>query len=139
MSYEIACSRAKVFRGAVIYEGAQLSGCDGGKDPIALWQTVGLEDTTCPMSLATPIRDRFVTNNACTSQSPPQPPQPPPYLNPGGHICTNYAGCSAGHPLRWCVHQSGHTPAPLDGSGGLYGPGGSSWTPQDVWTWMTSF
>jgi hypothetical protein len=136
MSYEIACSRAKVFRGAVIYEGAQLSGCDGGKDPIALWQTVGLEDTTCPMSLATPIRDRFVTNNACTSQSPPQPP---PYLNPGGHICTNYAGCSAGHPLRWCVHQSGHTPAPLDGSGGLYGPGGSSWTPQDVWTWMTSF
>ena len=139
MSYEIACSRAKVFRGAVIYEGAQLSGCDGGKDPIALWQTVGLEDTTCPMKLATPIRDTFVANNGCTAQNPPQPPQPPPYLSSGGHVCTDYAGCSSGHPIRWCVHQSGHTPAPVDGNGGLYGPGSASWTPQDVWAWMTSF
>ena len=78
MSYEIACARAKVFRGAAIYEGAQLSGCDGGNDPIALWQMVGLTDTTCPMSLATPIRDRFVKNNGCTAQSPPQPPKAPP-------------------------------------------------------------
>ena len=39
MSYEIACARAKVFRAAVIYEGGQLSGCDGGNDPIALWQS----------------------------------------------------------------------------------------------------
>ena len=43
MSYELACARAKVFRGAAIYEGAQLSGCDGGNDPIALWQMVGLD------------------------------------------------------------------------------------------------
>jgi poly(3-hydroxybutyrate) depolymerase len=47
MSYELACARAKVFRAAAIYEGAQLSGCDGGNDPIALWQMVGLTDTTC--------------------------------------------------------------------------------------------
>ena len=78
MSYEIACARAKVFRAAAIYEGAQLSGCDGGNDPIALWQMVGLEDTVCPMSLATPIRDRFVKNNGCTSQNPPQPAKAPP-------------------------------------------------------------
>jgi hypothetical protein len=139
MSYEIACSRGKVFRGAVIYEGAQLSGCDGGNDPVALWQTVGLEDTTCTMAMATPIRDKFVKNNGCTVQSPPQPPKGPPYLTSGGHVCTNYAGCSSGHPVRWCVHQSGHTPAPVDGNNGLYGPGGASWTPQDVWSWMTSF
>ncbi len=112
MSYELACSRAKVFHAAVIYEGGQLSGCDGGNDPIALWQTEGLTDTTVTMSLATPIRDRFVKNNQCTSQNPPQPPQPPPYLMTGGHVCTDYAGCSAGHPVRWCVHQSGHTPGP---------------------------
>ena len=36
------------------------------------------------MSLATPIRDRFVKNSACTAQRPPQPARPPPYLNPGG-------------------------------------------------------
>ncbi len=53
MSYELACARAKVFHAAVIYEGGQLSGCDGGNDPIALWQTEGLTDTTVSMSLAT--------------------------------------------------------------------------------------
>lgn len=147
MSYEIACARAKVFRGAAIYEGAQLSGCDGGNDPIALWQMVGLEDNTCPMSLATPIRDRFVKNNGCTAQSPPQPPKAPPYLSTGGHVCTDYAGCSSGNPLRWCVHQSGHGNAIVDGTGDLYNSCASppktcsstcpcSWVPEDVWAFF---
>ena len=46
MSYELACARAKVFQAAVLYEGGQLSGCDGGNDPIAIWQWYGLADTT---------------------------------------------------------------------------------------------
>ena len=148
MSYAIACARAKVFRGAAIYEGAQLSGCDGGNDPIALWQMVGLEDTVCPVSSATPIRDRFVKNNGCTAQSPPQPAKAPPYLNPG-HICTNYAGCSSGHPLRWCVHQSGHGNAVVDGTGDLYNSCATppktcsttcpcTWVPADVWSFFTA-
>jgi len=58
MSYEVACARAKVFRAVAIYEGAQLSGCDGGTDPIAVWQMVGLEDTVCGMNLAQPIHPR---------------------------------------------------------------------------------
>jgi poly(3-hydroxybutyrate) depolymerase len=150
MSYELACARAKVFHAAVIYEGGQLSGCDGGNDPVALWQTEGLTDTTVSMSLATPIRDRFVKNNGCTQQNPPQPPQPPPYLSTGGHICTNYANCSAGHPVRWCVHQSGHGPGPVDGTSDLYNSCATppkscsstcpcTWTPDDVWSWLTSF
>jgi hypothetical protein len=150
MSYEIACARAKVFRAAVIYEGGELSHCDGGNDPIALWQTEGLTDTTVTMSLATPIRDRFVKNNGCTAQDPPQPPEPPPYLSTGGHICTDYAGCSSGHPLRWCVHQSGHGPGPVDGNSDLYNSCATppkscsatcpcTWTPDDVWAWLTSF
>ena len=149
MTYELACARANVFRGAAIYEGAQLSGCDGGNDPIALWQMVGLEDTVCGMNLATPIRDRFVENNGCTPQDPPQPPQAPPYLNPGGHVCTDYQGCSAGHPVRWCVHQSGHGNAIVDGTGDLYNtcatPPNScsdscpcSWVPEDVWSFFQS-
>ncbi len=148
MSYELACARAKVFRAAVIYEGGQLSGCDGGNDPIALWQVEGLTDTTVGMSFATPIRDKFVKNNGCTAQSPPQPASPPPYLNPGGHICTDYAGCSAGHPLRWCVSQSGHGPGPIDGNSDLYNSCATppktcsascpcTWTPDDVWPWLT--
>jgi poly(3-hydroxybutyrate) depolymerase len=150
MSYEIACARAKVFRGVAIFEGAQLSGCDGGNDPIALWQMVGLEDNVCGMGMATPIRDRFVKNNGCTPQNPPQPPKGPPYLNPGGHVCTDYAGCSAGHPVRWCVHQSGHGNAIVDGTNDLYNSCATapktcstscpcSWVPADVWKWMTSF
>ncbi|HLK89693.1 MAG TPA: glycosyl hydrolase [Polyangia bacterium] len=150
MSYELACARAKVFHAAIIYEGGQLSGCDGGNDPIALWQTEGLTDTTVSMSLATPIRDRFVKNDGCTAQNPPQPPQPPPYLSPGGHVCTNYSGCSNGHPVRWCVHQSGHTPGPIDGTSDLYNSCATppkscsatcpcTWTPDDAWSWLTSF
>jgi poly(3-hydroxybutyrate) depolymerase len=133
MSYEIACARAKVFRAVAIFEGAQLSGCDGGNDPIALWQMVGTADTTCTEAMATPLRDRFVKNNACTVQNPPQPAN-----GSLTHICTNYSGCSVGHPVRWCVHGSGHTPAPIDGSSSLYGPGGSSWVPGDLWPWLTS-
>ncbi len=149
MSFEIACARAKTFRGAAIYEGAQLSGCDGGNDPIALWQMVGLTDSTCPIGLATPIRDRFVKNNGCTPQNPPQPPQPGPYLSPGGHVCTDYSGCSTGHPLRWCVHQSGHGNAIVDGTGDLYNSCASppktcsstcpcTWVPEDVWKFFSS-
>jgi poly(3-hydroxybutyrate) depolymerase len=133
MSYEIACARAKVFRAVAIFEGAQLSGCDGGNDPIAFWQMVGTADTTCSESMATPLRDKFVKNNACTAQNPPQPAN-----GSLTHTCTSYDGCSTGHPLRWCVHGAGHTPAPVDGSSSLYGPGGSSWVPQDLWPWLTA-
>ncbi len=133
MSYEIACARAKVFRAVAIFEGAQLSGCDGGNDPIAYWQMVGTADTTCTEAMATPLRDKFVKNNACTAQNPPQPA-----AGSLTHTCTNYSGCSAGHPVRWCVHGAGHTPAPIDGSSSLYGPGSASWVPQDLWPWLTS-
>ena len=133
MSYEIACARAKVFRAVAIFEGAQLSGCDGGNDPIAYWQMVGTADTTCTEAMATPLRDKFVKNNTCTAQNPPQPA-----AGSLTHTCASYSGCSAGHPLRWCVHGSGHTPAPIDGSSSLYGPGGSSWVPGDLWPWLTS-
>jgi hypothetical protein len=149
MSYAIACARANVFRAAAIYEGAQISGCDGGNDPIALWQMVGLEDTICSLDLAKPIRDRFVKNNECTEQDPPQPPMAPPYLNPGGHICSDYDGCSSGHPIRWCVHQSGHGNAIVDGTGDLYNSCATppktcsstcpcNWVAEDVWKWMTA-
>jgi hypothetical protein len=167
MSYEIACARAKVFRAAVIYEGAQLSGCDGGNDPIALWQVEGLTDGTCKLyPHAMPIRDRFVKNNGCTpldasldcSESQfnagkcpataAEPPSPGSYLNPGGHICTDYKGCSSGHPVRWCVSQSAHGPGPIDGNPDLYNSCATppktcstscpcTWTPDDVWPWLT--
>jgi poly(3-hydroxybutyrate) depolymerase len=150
MSYAIACERAKVFRAVAIYDGAVLSGCNGGNDPIAYWQMAGLEDTTCSVEAGMPMRDKFLKNNGCTAQSePPRPPKGPPYLNPGGHVCTDYKGCSSGHPVRWCVHQSGHGNAIVDGTNDLYNTCASppktcsascpcSWVPEDVWKFFTS-
>jgi hypothetical protein len=149
MSYAIACARAKVFRGVAIYNGAVLSGCDGGTDPIAYWQMAGLTDNTCTIGAGRDMRDRFVKANGCTAQSPPEPAQPPPYLSSGGHICTTYSGCSSGHPLRWCAHQSGHGNAIVDGTSDLYNTCATapktcsdscpcSWVPEDVWSFFTS-
>jgi dienelactone hydrolase len=147
MSYAIACARANVFRGVAIYNGAVLSGCEGGTQPIAYWQMAGLEDRTCTVEQGEGMRDRFVANNGCTDQNPTHPPAAPPYLRPGGHVCTTYSGCS--HPLRWCVHQSGHGNAVVDGNGDLFhtcaNPGNTcsdscpcTWVPEDVWTFFKS-
>ena len=150
MTYEIACARAKVFRGVAIYEGAVFSGCDNGNDPVAYWQMVGLTDGVCTVDMARPMRDQFARNNGCTlpQTEPPEPPAPPPYLSPGGHVCTDYTGCSSGHPLRWCVHQSGLGNAVVDGTSDLYNTCATApktcsttcpctWVPDDVWSWMT--
>jgi hypothetical protein len=147
MSYALACARASVFRGVAIYNGAQLSGCEGGNDPVALWQMHGLTDGTLGFEESKALRNRFVENNGCTPQEPPAPPRPPPYLVDGGHICTDYAGCAPGKPVRWCAHQSGHGNAIVDGTDDLYHRCATppmtcsdscrcSWVPPDVWTWM---
>ncbi len=150
MSHAVACARADVFRGVAIYDGAELSGCEGGNDPIAYWIMAGLEDSVCTIDMAKPMRDRFVTNNGCTPQGEPsQPPKGPPYLNPGGHVCTDYADCQTGYPVRWCVHQSGHGNAVVDGTNDLWNrcatpPNNCSddcpctWVPEDVWTFFNS-
>lgn len=149
MSYALACARADVFKAVAIYNGAVLSGCEGGTKPIAYWQMHGLTDGTLGIAAARTMRDQFVKNNGCTAQTPPEPPQPPPYLVNGGHVCTNYSGCSSGHPLRWCAHQSGHGNAIVDGTDDLFhrcaNPGMTcsdscrcSWVPEDVWTFFNS-
>jgi hypothetical protein len=149
MSYAIACARANVFRGVAIYNGAVLSGCEGGNSPIAYWQMAGQTDNVCTIGAGRTMRDRFVENNGCTPQNPMEPPQPPPYLVNGGHVCTTYQGCTTGYPVRWCAHQSGHGNAIVDGTADLYhtcaNPGSTcsdscrcSWVPQDVWTFFNS-
>jgi poly(3-hydroxybutyrate) depolymerase len=146
MSYAIACARAKVFRAVAIYEGAQLSGCVGGKDPIAYWQMAGTTDGTCTIDMGKGLRDTFVKNNGCTGPTT-EPPRPQSISE--AHICTDYTGCSAGHPLRWCVHPAGHGNAIVDGTADLYNTCATppktcsdsckcTWVPAEVWKFFTS-
>lgn len=110
MSYSIACSRAKDFKGVAVISGGQLSGCAGGNDPIAYLGIHGVSDGTLNIAGGRGLRDRFVKNNGCTSQSPKEP-------SPGSktHVKTEYTGCKAGFPVTWLAFDGGHDPAPVDG------------------------
>ncbi|GAB3834908.1 hypothetical protein GCM10027610_031470 [Dactylosporangium cerinum] len=70
MSYSIACSRPDTFRAVAVYAGAQLSGCNGGTQPIAYIGLHGLRDPVLNISQGRSLRDRFVRNNGCTAQNP---------------------------------------------------------------------
>jgi poly(3-hydroxybutyrate) depolymerase len=127
MSYAIACARANVFRGVALYAGAQLSGCTGGTTAIAYFATHGINDSVLNISQGRTLRNRFVTNNSCTAQNPPEPSS-----GSGTHICTSYQNCSAGHPVRWCAFDGDHTPNQTDRGQS------TSWIPGEVWNFISS-
>lgn len=132
MSYAIACARANVFRGVVLYAGGVLSGCEGGTQPIAYFGIHGLRDSTLSIAGGRSMRDRFVRNNGCTPQNPPEPPQ-----GSLTHVVTYYTGCRAGYPVVWGAFDGPHAPNAVDGSADPYAPGARSWTQQAVWTFIT--
>ena len=131
MSYAIACARATVFRAVAVYSGAQLSGCDGGKDPIAYLGIHGISDGTCNIAGGRSLRDTFVRNNGCAAQNPPEPA-----AGSLTHTCTSYEGCDAGYPVEWCAFDGGHTPGMVDGGGD---DGAKTWTKEEVWKFFTQF
>jgi poly(3-hydroxybutyrate) depolymerase len=131
MSYAIACARAKVFRAVAVYSGAQLSGCDGGKDPIAYLGIHGIGDPTCGIAGGRSLRNTFVTNDGCASQEASE-------VTAGNktHKCYSYTGCKAGYPVEWCTFDGGHTPGNVDGGGD---DGAKTWTKGEVWKFFTQF
>jgi dienelactone hydrolase len=133
MTYAIACARATVFRGVVVYSGGVLSGCDGGNQPIAYFGIHGLRDGTLPISGGRSMRDRFVRNNGCTPMNPPEPAQ-----GSLTHIVTWYTGCKPGYPVVWGAFDGPHAPNAVDGSADPYAPGAKSWTQAEVWKFVTS-
>ncbi|MER5900024.1 cellulose binding domain-containing protein [Streptomyces mirabilis] len=132
MSYALACSRATVFRAVAVQSGGQLSGCSGGTQPIAYLGVHGLRDNVLGISGGQALRDRFVRNNGCTAQKPPEPAQ-----GSLTHRVTAYSGCSAGHPVVWAAFDEGHIAAPQDGAAG--DSGSRTWVPQEVWKFFTQF
>jgi poly(3-hydroxybutyrate) depolymerase len=131
MSYALACARPDVFRAVAVYSGGVLSGCEGGTEPVAYMGIHGLGDSTLNISGGRSMRDRFVTNNGCTPQDPPEP-------SAGSltHTCTAYQGCTEGYPVEWCAFDGGHTPGMVDGGGD---DGARTWTKTEVWRFFTQF
>ena len=130
MSFALACARPNVFRAVGIYSGGQLSGCSGGTMPMAYYATHGLDDNTLKIAGGRTMRDKFVINDGCMAMNPPEPAE-----GSGTHICTSYAGCSAGHPVRWCAFagSNGHDPSPKDPNQSM------TWNPAEAWKFFTQF
>ena len=131
MSYAVACARPTVFRAVAVLSGANLSGCSPGNQPVAYLGIHGTHDSVLNISQGRSIRDTFVRNNGCTSQSPQEPP-----LNSYRHIVTNYSGCRAGYPVTWIAFDGDHTPEPVDGTGQT--SGARTWTGGEIWKFFSA-
>jgi poly(3-hydroxybutyrate) depolymerase len=108
MSYALACARPTVFRAvAAIAAPGQISGCSGGTQPVAYLGIHGISDN---IQSGRSLRDRFVRNNGCTAQNPPEPAQ-----GSLTHTLTTYSGCGAGYPVVWAAFDGGHQQGPVDG------------------------
>jgi poly(3-hydroxybutyrate) depolymerase len=123
MVYTLACARPDVFSAVVVHSGGGLprpTTCQ----PIAYLSSLGAEESAGAGQ--TSNSDFFALTNGCTVETLPDAPA-------GSHVCTNYQGCSAGYPVRWCPYDGGHTPAPTDVGQD------ATWMPQEVWTFLTQF
>lgn len=124
MVWTVACSRSKTFRFAIGHSGGGL-GNPTTCDPIAYLGSLGLQESSGGGGQTTQT-DKFAKWAGCTIETLPKAPN-------GGHLCSDYQGCSAGHPVRWCQYDGGHTPSPTDAAQG------SSWMPKEAWKFATQF
>ncbi|KAK4249018.1 putative feruloyl esterase C [Corynascus novoguineensis] len=127
MSYSLACSRANMIRAVAVLSGAELSGCDGGTDPVAYYGQHGTSDSVLNVAMGRQLRDRFVSNNGCTRlASEPNP-------NGGTSVKTEYEGCQEGYPVTWVIHNGDHNPSQVD-QGSSY-----PFAPQNTWDFFSQF
>lgn len=133
MSLAIACTRADVFRGVAFFSGADLTGsCTGTlTKPIAYYASQASQDSTgAPMPSSGRIKQaEFAAVNGCTAE-----PSSTTFPASGqAHTCTDYKGCSAGHPTKYCVFDGPHGWEPKD-------PGqATSWNAPEAWKFITQF
>lgn len=120
MVWTLACALPGAFRAAVVHSGGGLS-LPQSCQPIPFFSALGNDGSGQGMS-----SDYFAKTNGCTVETMPMPPA-------GGHVCTDYKGCSPGFPVRWCDYDGGHTPSPAD-SGQQ-----SSWVPAEVWKFIEQY
>lgn len=133
MSIAIACTRADVFRGVAFFSGADLTGsCPATlTKPIAYYASQASQDSSGPpMPTSGRVKQaEFAAVNGCTAE--PAATTFPAAGQP--HTCTEYKGCSAGHPTKYCVFDGPHGWEPKD-------PGQAmSWNAPEAWKFITQF
>jgi len=133
MSLALACTRADVFRAVAFFSGADLTGsCPATlTKPIAYYASQASQDSSgTPMPSSGKVKQaEFAAVNGCM-------PEPSATTFPGAgkpHTCTEYKGCSPGHPTKYCVFDGPHGWEPKD-------PGQSmSWDAPEAWKFITQF
>lgn len=126
MSNALACARADVFRAVAVLNGAQLSGCAGGTQPIAYLGSHGVVDDVLNISQGRALRDRALRTNGCQAQQAPEPA-----AGSGTHTRTAYT-CREGYPVVWLASDSGHQWDARDRGQQ------QSWVPGEIWRFFTS-
>ncbi len=121
MSWTLACSRPGVFRAVVGHSGGGVANPTTCQ-PIPYLGSLGLAEGNGQNTQT----DQFAKWNGCTITTLPRAPT-------GGHVCTNYTGCPAADPVRWCSYDGGHTPSPNDTGQS------ASWMPKEVWAFFAQF
>jgi poly(3-hydroxybutyrate) depolymerase len=122
MTWSIACNLKGTFRAVVGHSGGGVA-APTSCDPIAYLGSGGTGESGGSQAGQS---DKFAKWNGCTVTTFPNPPA-------GGHICSDYTGCSAGHPVRWCLFDAGHMADPKESGKS------SSWMPSEVWTFLSQF
>jgi poly(3-hydroxybutyrate) depolymerase len=133
MCIALACTRADVFRGVAFFSGADLTGsCTGTlTKPIAYYASQASGDSSgTPMPSSGRVKQaEFAAVNGCM-------PEPSATTFPAAgqpHKCTDYKGCSPGHPTKYCVFEGAHGWEPSD-------PGQTmSWNAPEAWKFITQF
>ena len=98
-SNALGCARADVLRAIAPVAGGPPFGGGTCTTPIAAWLAHGTNDETVDFEqFGVAARDMWIAANGCSTTTEPTSPAE----------CVAYQGCTAGHPVVWCVHESGH-------------------------------
>lgn len=121
MSWTLACKLTGVFRAVVGHSGGGVANPTQCQ-PVAYFGSGGKQENVTQTTQS----DQFARWDGCTIETFAPAPS-------GGHMCNDYKGCSAGHPVRWCPYDGPHTPSPTDSGTS------KSWMPSEVWPFFSQF
>jgi poly(3-hydroxybutyrate) depolymerase len=130
MSYAMACAMPETLRGVAVHSGGPMSGCVAHDKPVAYFMTHGTRDGVCTYpGYGVPQLGEFAKLDGCTTTTSSLPT--PSDASGRTPACLDFAGCSAGHPVRACLFVGDHTPVPPDAS--------STWVPAETWRFISQF